>query len=120
MTVRTSKRSELVAGMPTLSSYIVNVSFVAREIGGVHKPLRGLLQPAAHSVEAAEFGRPAELLAGLGVVGPQPLHFAVGGPQPRLVGLDLELGAHHLGDHLRGIADRNLESAAEIDGLAEI
>src|SRR6185295_10282203 len=50
--------------MPTSASYIVDVSLVAREVGRVHEPLRGLFQPAAHAVEAAIFGRPSALLAG--------------------------------------------------------
>ena len=37
--------------------------------------------------------------------------------QPRLVGFDFEFGLHHLGDHARCVADRDLEAAAEVDRL---
>src|SRR4051812_4328442 len=112
-------KSDLVAGVSTIASDVVDVSLVAAEVCRIGEPLDSLDHPPAHAVDAAEFRAPAELLACPGIVGPEPFDLAVGGTQARLVGLDFDGCPHDIGDHLRGRADRYLKTAAEIDGLAD-
>jgi len=60
---------------------------------------------------------PVEQLLGLADVGPETLDFAVLRPDPGRIGLELDLRAEAFRDQVRGLVNRNLEAAADIDDL---
>ena len=91
---------------------------VQRQIGWVAEPTRGFLEAAPEAVEAAILRLPAQEGACLLIRREEPFHFTLFRAQSLLVRDDLDLSAHDFRDRVGGVADRDLEIAAQVDDLA--
>src|SRR5690606_4303356 len=89
------------------------------EVGGIREPLRGLLEAALEALEPAVSRAPAEQTARLAIIGEQALDLALVGPKSDLLGDHLNVRAHHRRNRLGGVADRDLEVAAQVDHFAD-
>src|SRR3569833_405761 len=102
-----------------VGSYVVDVSLVAGEVRGRFEPGHRFCESPSKSFELPVAGRPTQQAASFLVRGPKSLDFAERGAQSLLVRLDLDLGAHDRGDFSRGVSDRDLVVAAEVDDLTD-
>src|SRR3954452_18398259 len=96
-------------------SDIVAIGLVATEIVRVGEPLDRFHEPTLEAFAAAVLRTPAHGLLGLLDAGKQAFDLTGLRAQSLGIGFDVDVCADYLGDQLGGVADRHLESRADVD-----
>ena len=114
-----ARRLERTEGL-VIASQIVDVLAIARQVLGLGEPGDGLLEPLAQSLECRRTrGDQPSSFCALALLA-QSRSTSLRSGRSRMASCSISmLGAHQLGDRPCGIADRNLESAADIDDFTD-